>query len=264
MKKLFTNLAVLFFFALCGCNTIVVDPGSPVDKDFQIAGDYEALYVSSAFDVYVDADATAVTITAGENIISKVVVEQVDGALKIYFKPPVVNINGGELKAVIPYSLALHEVSLSGASSFNSSYPVIGKNVKIDLSGASRFKGDITGSDTEMKLSGASNIKGIVAAGDLKLDLSGASVADLTGLTVNLDLALSGSSRNVDNIVLKCYALECTKCKGSISGASKAYIHCIDNINVSLSGASSLHYTGDAATSGSSTSGASSIVHDTF
>ena len=264
MKKHIAILAILLSFTLCGCTAIVVDPGAPVNKVFQIAGDFEALYVANAFDVQVDADATDVTVTVGENIVSKVIVEQVNGELRIYCKPSVTVINGSDMKAVIPRSLSLKEIDLSGASSLNSPYPIVGKNVSVELSGASRLNADLSGSDTEIELSGASRIKGGIIAGDLTLELSGASVADLTGLTGNLELSLSGASRNVDNVVLKCYGLECTSCKGSISGASKAYIHCLKDISVSLSGASSLHYTGDATTGDSSTSGSSNIYHDSF
>ena len=264
MRKLFAIISVLMSFALCGCNAIIIDPGDPVTKEFAIAGNYDALNVSHAFDVTIDKDATDVVITAGENIISNVIVEQVSGELRIYFKQPIVTAEDCELKAVIPYSSSLTDVTLSGASRFTTQYPLVGKNVSVDLSGASRFNGDLTGSDTFIELSGASRIKSIVLAGDLKLDLSGASVADLTGVSGTLDLEMSGASNNVDNIVLKCYSLECTNCKGSISGASKAYIHCLKDISVSLSGASSLHYTGDATTSGCSTSGGSSIIRDKF
>ena len=264
MRKFFAIISVLISCALCGCTAVIVDPGVPVDKDFTITGDYDALNVSNAFDVTIDKDATQVTITAGENIMPNVIVEQVGGELRIYCKPPVVTTNGSEMRAVIPYSSSLKDVTLSGASRFTTQYPLVGKNVSVNLSGASRFNGDLSGSDTFIDLSGASRIKSIILAGDLNLSLSGASEADLTGVSVNMNLEMSGASRNVDNIVLKCYGLECTHCTGSISGASKAYIHCLSDIKVSLSGASHLHYTGDASTSDCSTSGSSNIYHDKF
>lgn len=265
MTKRFSILAAVISSALCGCGLdVVVDPGSPVDKVFQIDGDYDAISVSNTFDVYVDADASDVTVTVGENIMKRVVVEQVGGELKIYCKPQVLSVNGDYMKAVIPQSHALKSVNVTGASSFNSSSPVSGKKVNIKLSGDSRFTGDVSGSETEMDISGASLIKGTVTSDNLNLKLSGASTANLTGQTVNLDLSISGASCNIDRIVNKHYGLECTRCKGTVSGASKAFIHCLENIDVSVSGASTLHYTGDASTSDSSASGASTIVHDTL
>ena len=220
--------------------------------------------ISNSFDVFVDENASAVTITAGENIMSRVIVEQVGGELKIYCKPTVVSVNGDYMKAIIPHSPALKHVTISGASSLESPYPVNGNDVSFKISGDSRFSGDISGSETKIDLSGASLIKSNITADNLDLKLSGASMANLKGQTSNLNLNFSGASLNRNNVGLKGYALECTDCTGSISGASKAYIHCLNSINVSLSGASTLNYTGEASTSGSSTSGASSIVHDSL
>lgn len=263
MNKHFAILAVLISSVLFGCNVdVVVDPGTPIDKEFLIAGGYDALDVSNSFDVFVDANATAVTVTAGENIMSRVIVEQVGGELKIYCKPQVVSVNGGFLKAVIPYSSALKNVTISGASGVDTPYPVVDNNVTIKASGASRFQGNISANEIEIDLSGASRITGSITADDLELELSGASVADIKGQADNLKLSFSGASLNKENAVLQHYGLECTRCTGSISGASKAYIHCLNDIDVSLSGASALHYTGDAVTSDCSTSGASNIVHD--
>lgn len=265
MRKHFAILAVLFSSAFCGCNVdVVVDPGTPVDKEFLIAGGYDAVDISNSFDVFVDENASAVTITAGENIMSRVIVEQVGGELKIYCKPPVVSVNGGYLKAVIPHSPALKNVTISGASGFDTPYPVVSNDVNIKVSGASRFNGNISAREIEIDLSGASRITGSITADDLELELSGASVADIKGQADNLELSFSGASHNKDNVTLNKYGLECTNCKGSISGASKAYIHCLNDIDVSLSGASTLHYTGNATTDDCSTSGASTIVHDTF
>ena len=57
-------------------------------------------------------------------------------------------------------------------------------------------------------------------------------------------------------------AFECDFCKGEMSGGSDAYIHCNSIIKVNLSGASDLHFTGNAFTADSETSGASKIIHD--
>ncbi|MBO4417043.1 MAG: DUF2807 domain-containing protein [Bacteroidales bacterium] len=263
MTKHFVILAALFSSVLCGCNVdVVLDPGTPVDKDFLIAGGYDSVDISNSFDVFVDKDATAVTVTAGENIMSRVIVEQVGGELKIYCNPPVVSTSDAYLQAVIPHSTALKSVSVSGAGSFHSPRTITNNTVQVKLSGASSFSGSISANKTEVDLSGASRITGKITADDMKLGLNGASVADITGKAKNLELDFSGASRNEDNAALGKYGMECTNCKGSVSGASKAYIHCLNEIAVSLSGASSLHYTGDATTDKSSTSGASSIAHD--
>ena len=210
-------------------------------------------------------------------------VENVEGKLKIYLKPAI-NISGpNEMAVILPYNANLTSVDLSGASEFRSEYGLEGQKVDMELSGASNFYcdtdadevdisisgasnffGDIWADQIDMDLSGGSNINGNVAANDLDLELSGASNAKLLGQVGMLKVDLTGASNIVKQIVENRYGLVCDQCEGSITGASNAYIHCDGNIRVSLSGASDLHYTGDANTTGSTTSGASNIIKDTL
>lgn len=276
MKKYLFVLSALVLFAFSSCQKFA---GDPIAKDFNIAGSYTALEVHDAFEVTVDEAATQITVTAGENVMSKVIVEVVDNTLKIRIKP-MATVYGGELKAVIPYNADLTSVDLSGASEFHSEYGLEGQKVEvetsgasdfycdidadevdIDLSGASEFYGDIRAEVIDMNLSGSSNIKGNVSATDLDLDLSGASDATLRGSVGALKIDLTGSSNIIRKVVGKYYALACDHCEGSMSGASEAYIHCDGRICVDLSGASHLHYTGDGISSGcGNTSGGSSII----
>ena len=113
-----------------------------------------------------------------------------------------------------------------------------------------------------MDLSGASNIEGNVSATDFDIELSGASDATLKGQVTHLQINLSGASDIKETVNGNRYGLACDQCEGSISGSSNAYIHCDGVIKVSLSGASDLHFTGDAFTADSSTSGGSEIIHD--
>ena len=137
-----------------------------------------------------------------------------------------------------------------------------GREVEVDCSGASEFYADIEADEIDMDLSGASIINGQVTTRDLDLHLSGASKAGLEGRVDELDLRLSGASHLLRAMAGNSYALTCEKCEGSLSGASSAYFHCDGAIRVSLTGSSDLHYTGNAATSGCSTSGSSTVVHD--
>lgn len=277
MKKYLFVLSALVLFAFSGCQKFA---GDPITKDFNVPGSYTELEVHNAFDVTVSDAVDVITITAGENVMPKVIVEVVDNTLKIYLKP-ITNVYGGELKAIIPYNANLTSVDLSGASEFRSEYGLEGQKVDVELSGASNFYcdidadevdisisgasnffGDIWADQIDMDLSGGSNINGNVAANDLDLELSGASNAKLLGQVGMLKVDLTGASNIVKQIVENRYGLVCDQCEGSITGASNAYIHCDGNIRVSLSGASDLHYTGDANTTGSTTSGASNIIHD--
>ena len=239
MKKYLTILSALTLTLLCGCSKT---DGDPTTKDFSINNTYTELNVSHAFNVTVSDAVTQVTVTAGERIMPKVIVEEKDGELTIRLKS--LSVAHSELKAVIPYNANLKDVDLSGASEFHSQHPIIAPSVSIELSGASSFYGEVE------------------ATTELDLELSGASDAALTGTVGLLDIDLSGSSEVKRTTSGNKYGLVCDRCEGDISGASTAYFHCDGAIAVSLSGSSDLHYTGNASTSGCSTSGSSNVIHD--
>lgn len=258
MRKHLSIIAALILLAFTSCTKI---EGELISKDFSVDGTYTELDVSNAFEVTVSDAATQITVTAGENVMPKVVIEIVHNTLKIYLKPLTI-ASLSNLKVVLPYNADLNSVSLSGASSFHSTFPLKAKEVNIELSGASDFYDDIEAEVIEMELTGASNAFGSVRSNRLEMELAGASDVKLEGYVRSLDLKLTGASEIKKTILGDKYAFGCEICEGDISGASQAYIHCDGNIRVALSGASSLHYTGDANTSESTMSGSSNLVHE--
>ena len=259
MKKCLFVLSALVLFAFSSCQKYA---GDPVTKEFPIDGTYTELEVAGAFVVTVSDAATAITVTVGENVMPNVKVENVEGKLKIYLKPAI-NISGpNEMAVILPYNANLTHVDLSGASEFRSAYRLEGHEVEVDLSGNSGFYCDIEADEVDMELSGTSYAEGFVDASDLDLNMSGESDATLWGQATTLDLALSGASTIKRTITGSNYGLECDFCNGTMSGSSVAYIHCNAKVNVILSGASELHFTGDADSTSSQTSGGSRIIHD--
>ena len=277
MRKYLFILSTLVLFACGSCQKYA---GDPVTQDFNIEGTYTELQVESGFVVTVSDAATTITVTAGENVMPKVLVEKVGDKLRIHLKP-MTNIYGSEMKVTLPYNADLTSVDLSGAAEFHSEYGLDGEKVEVemsgastfdcnvsadelemDLSGASDFYGAVYADKIDMELSGASKIEGQVTATDLDLELSGGSDATLEGEVNKLELNLSGASSIIEKVVGSRYALVCDQCEGTMSGGSDAYIHCDGSIKVSLSGSSELHYTGNASTSGSECSGGSNIIHE--
>lgn len=200
------SLSIFFF----GCTK---DWGTPVTKNYPINGAYTKLDVSNAFDVTVSDQVPDVVVTVGELAHDRVVVKVVDGELQIGFKP---NTNySGKAKAVIPAAVLR----------------------KLDLSGASSFTGDLRGDDVDIELSGASTYRGTVEATELDIDLSGASDAILSGVCqTKMGIDLSGAS------TLKVANLSAMSVFGEMSGASDADVTVCSDLNVELSGASTLTY----------------------
>ena len=277
MRKHLFILSTLVLFAFGSCQKYA---GEPVTQDFNIEGSYTELQVENGFDVTVSAGATAITVTAGENVMPKVVVEKVDNKLRIRLKS-MASSYGSEMKVVLPYNADLTSVDLSGGSKFHSEYDLDGEKIEVELSGASEFYcalyadevdvdlsggsdfiGDIEADEVDMDLSGGSNIEGYVFADELDLDMSGGSDAKLEGQVTTLKIGLSGGSNMKRTINGIRYGFVCEQCEGEMSGSSSAYIHCDGSIKVNLSGGSELHYTGNAATIGCNCSGGSEVSHD--
>lgn len=208
MKNIVILLSLSIFFF--GCTK---DWGTPATKNYPINGAYTKLDVSNAFDVTVSDQVTDVVVTVGELAHDRVVVKVVDGELLIGFKP---NTNySGKAKAVIPAAVLR----------------------KLDLSGASSFTGDLRGEDVDIELSGASTYRGTVEATELDIDLSGASDAILSGACqTKMEIDLSGAS------TLKAANLSAMSVFGEMSGASDADVTVCSDLNVELSGASTLTY----------------------
>ncbi len=277
-KQLIVLFSCILFASVFSCCQKFA--GDPVTNYFSIDATYTELQVEDAFDVFVSDTATLITITAGEYVMPNVVVETDENTLEIYLKGWH-NNRGASMTVILPYNADLTNVSLSGASEFHSEYGLEGREVEvelsgasdfncdivadevnIELSGASNFYGNIDADDIEMDLSGSSDIEGNVSANTLDLDLSGASDATLIGQVSTLKINLAGSSNIKETVVGNRYGLVCDLCEGLMSGASDTYIHGDGTIKVNLSGSSELHFTGSAFTGDSTTSGGSDIIHD--
>ena len=281
MKKYLIVLSAIVLFAFTSCNKIMLS-GNNITQEFNVPGYYTELCVENAFEVTVSDAVSQITITTDENVMPKVLVEKEGEKLKIHLKPLSVNIGSDlELKVLLPYNADLKKVNLSGASEFRSNYGLDGQKVEVELSGASAFycnveadevdvdltgasdfNGDIVATEIDMDLTGSSKIKGNMSATELDLDLEGASDAILIGEVTALKINLSGASNIVKTLEGTRYGFACDNCEGAMSGASEAYIHCDGTIRVSLSGASDLHFTGNAFTGDCTTSGGSNIIHD--
>lgn len=227
MKKTLIMLSVCFFFF--GCTR---DWGTPTTRNYPINGTYTGLDVSSAFHVTVSDQVQDVVVTVGDLAHEKVLVKVIDGKLHIGFKPHI--SYNGDATAIIPVSI-IRDLELSGASSFKGD--LSGDDVDIDLSGASFFKGNIVAHDVDFDISGASTCESHVETDEIDIELSGASHVTLNGLCQStMELEISGASN------LNATHFNAPSIHGNISGASNADVTCCTSLNVNLSGASTLTY----------------------
>lgn len=212
MKKMFLLAAICMLLSACGN-----DYGDPVTKDYSISSDYQTVEVSSAFNVTVSKNVTEAKVTMPEKLHEKLVLKVTNGSLKIGLKPGTIDLGSfGNLTVVLPVNPSVSAVEVSGASS---------------------FEGNLQGLTVEIEASGASTYRGFVDADNVELEISGTSTASVSGTCRGeIDLEVSGASRvNAGNC-------DAVNAKGDISGASTADVTICSNLNVTLSGASTLTY----------------------
>jgi hypothetical protein len=201
-----------------------------------LTGSFTKIKVSHAIDLYLSqSDNESIAISASEDKFKAGIKTVVEGnTLRIYFDGDKVwNGRNRKMKAYVSFK-TLESLEASGASDIVVAGKIRSSALKLNLSGASDFKGEI---DTDM----------------LDLDLSGASDVTISGRAKNVNIESSGASD------VKGYSLETEICKARASGASDINISVVKELTAHASGASSINYQGSPVLKESQTSGASSV-----
>ena len=246
------SICALVIATSCGNEAIA---GNTKTIEIPVTKDYRELSVSSAIDVTWSESASAVELTADENVINKVKVERIGPKLSIYVKGMNMNSKSGSIKVILPSSSMIDDIEISGASIFVSDTPVNASKLDVDLSGASRFQADLNvAGKLDIECSGASELYSTVTAGKLSVDLSGASMAALSGNAGLTEIELSGAS------ALKAASspVVTTDTECELTGASAARINCKGHIKGTASGASSIRFGSEVLSARISCTGASS------
>jgi len=233
LKCCFSIVMAMLFVTTQAQKTIITDPNA---QPRNVSG-FHAIEVSSAIDLYLSqSDNEAVAVSARDTKYrDRIRTEVKDGVLKIWYDNEGWRWDSGnrKLKAYVSFK-TLDKLFASGAS-----------DVYVD--------GAITGTKLEIRLSGASDFKGAVKLSELRIDQSGASDVSINGSVAIVSIDASGASD------VKGYDLVTDSCSVKASGASDIRISVNKELNAHVSGASSVHYKGDAVIHELHSSGASNV-----
>lgn len=257
MKKLLFAILLLAGFALNAQEktAIVYDENAQVRK----VPSFTAISVSSAIDLYLtQSNKNEVAVSAtNDEIRDHIITEVVGGTLIIRLGDKGTWFSWrkwGNYKTKAYVSIKdIDALTASGASTVHLVNTIESPKIRIKLSGASDFKGNIKAGVLMYQLTGASDYKGEVSANSIDIDGSGASNIELTGNVDDLAIEVSGASS------AKLYNLTS---KGAIlraSGASNIGVTVTEILRANSSGASDINYKGNPNVKESNTSGASSI-----
>jgi len=295
MKKIFMFYAVtliLIATLLTGCSAIFHTSGSSqlIEKTFDFK-DFNSVSISGAIQYDVEqADTYSVVVSLHEDMLERLDIRQTGNTLFIGMKYVPFSTPNVKITISMPQ---LSRLEVSGAcdgkaAGFDSNNALdirlfsaseMDTNIKagittIFLSGASRINGNLTSTDTEIRLSGASElnmtlqtgntiinasgssqISGALNAKDCQFTLSSASTCDLTGSAGDTSIIASRASEmNSPGFTAQTAGVKLT-------AASDASIGVVTALNVDISGASSLTYTGNPALGEIMVSEASELNH---
>lgn len=259
MKKLLFAILLLAGFALNAQEktAIVYDENAQVRK----VPSFTAISVSSAIDLYLtQSNKNEVAVSAtNDEIRDHIITEVVGGTLIIRLGDKGTWFSWrkwGNYKTKAYVSIKdIDALTASGASTVHLINTIESPKMRIKLSGASDFKGNIKAGVLMYQLTGASDYKGQITANSIDIDGSGASSIELTGRVDDLAVEVSGASD------AKLYNLTA---KGAIlraSGASNIGVTVTEILRANSSGASDINYKGNPNVKESNTSGASNIRH---
>jgi len=235
----------------CAGYEFIRGTGNIVEKDFNFK-DFQNIEISSNFSFDVKrSDAYSIKISARENIMERVEVEQTGNTLKIRLLPGSYSNTGLKADITLP---EIKRLVVSGASrgtlkGFNSN-----EDFDTVVSGASSVDIDIQTGSASTEVSGASKITGSLKATSVRFEISGASRCDLTGSAEKAVINISGASQaNLEDFVIQDADLD-------VSGASRTTVKVQRTLNVDVSGASSVEYLDNPDLGTVSVTGASRLV----
>lgn len=228
---------------------------SVVTKEMDFS-DFTSVEVDSAFHVEITrSDSYRVAIQANKRLFDHINVTKSGNTLKVSLKLFRFRFH---MRPTLYARIAmptLNKLRLSGATKsivrgFSSQ-----EGFDANLSGASRLDIDMETGEAKFEVSGASRVSGSMKVGDAEFTLSGASRAELIGSASNVVLSAWGASRlDLANFALNDMSVQ-------LKGASRAMINVNGKLDLDMSGASKLNYTGNPTLRDVNISGASRLSH---
>ncbi len=251
--------AIITGSILTGCVKVnLAEENGPLKTQTYDFTDFTGIEIGHAFELVVtQSENYSVTVTAGEKVLENIHVRQdgttlvfdIDGWTNLWFSSW---YSAHKVKITMP---VLSVLKLSGAAKANVTGFKSAHAFNLELSGASEINMDMATGDFIADISGSSSIEGSLTAADLDIELSGASNIKLTGSGGNIRIKGSGAS----DVEMLSFSVNDADIR--LSGASHINLEVNGRLDVHLSGAASLEYSGHPTLGNIETSGASDMDH---
>ncbi|NML70721.1 DUF2807 domain-containing protein [Chryseobacterium sp. RP-3-3] len=180
----------------------VIDKESGPVKEKEFNGNFDEIEVSQAIDAEViKSETEKVVISAPENIINEILVDNDGGKLHIHYKKGIRVMNSHNVKAKI-YTKDFSKLTANSAASITIKDKFTQEKVSIDISSAASVTGDLEANDFDISAGSSSSYSGKVWAVDLDIEASSAASLDISGKSKNADItSSSGSSISAKDLI---------------------------------------------------------------
>ena len=234
---------------------------------------FDEIKASRAIRLIVEERTTGnIIIRAPQSIVPYVSLKVSDGTLYATLLPdtPVSRNSNVVAEVYVPYNGRINEITASSAARVIVKPTISCNELDLEASSAAVIEVKASAKEVSIDASGASTINAELATNELDMEISGASVVNLSGEVADGDLEVSGASTlkaeklRAAKLDLKCSGASkanalAVVCSAKASGASAITVECLQQLNVSASGASTIRYSGDCQVNTISNTGASKI-----
>jgi hypothetical protein len=177
------------------------DDGGP-SRQKEVTGDFDEIEVSQAIEAQIiKSDIEKVVISAPENIIDEILVDNDGGSLHIHYKKGIRVMNNNKVIAKI-YAKDFSKLNANSAASISVKDKFVQEKIHIEISSAASVSGNLEANDFDISADSSSSFSGKIWAVDLNIDASSAASIDISGKAKTADVsASSGSSLSAKDLV---------------------------------------------------------------
>lgn len=177
------------------------EAGPVQQKEFN--GDFDEIQVSQAIEAeIIKSDVEKVVLSAPQNIIDEILVENSGGKLHIHYKSGIRVMNINKVTAKI-YTKDFTKLVAESAASIKVKDKFTQEKTSIEVSSAGSVSGDLEANDFNISADSSSNFSGKIWAVNLDIDSSSGSSIDISGKAKHADISSSsGSSISAKEVIV--------------------------------------------------------------
>lgn len=189
------------------------DHGPMREKEYN--GEFDEIEVSQAIDAEViKSETERVVVSAPENIMDEILIDNNGGKLHIHYKPGIRVMNTHKVTAKI-YTKDFSKLIANSAGKITVKDQFTQEKTEIQVSSAGSITGNLEANDMDISADSSSNFSGKIWAIDLDVNASSAASVDISGKAKSVEMTSSSAS----SISAKDVVAESVKAEAS-SGAS--------------------------------------------